>query len=165
VQEQQLPGVAFFNTAHSYAQSAVTLQEHKTVATHGDLPIYFLFFHAIELYLKAYLLKHGLTLEQLRRREFGHDTKTLAETAAAHGLTLSPVAAAVIQHTADTDNVITSRYIRLGLHDQVSLADVFTACEDLHRVIGPAVYEGTGVRRIPVLREAGPSARSGSGYL
>ena len=44
-------------------------------------PGYYLMCHAIELGLKSYLVQHGYTLEELRKKPFGHNLcSILAET-------------------------------------------------------------------------------------
>jgi hypothetical protein len=47
-----------------------------------DSPVSFLFYHAIELYLKAFLRHHGHTPSELASK-FGHKTDRLSERAAA----------------------------------------------------------------------------------
>lgn len=46
-------------------------------------------FHALELALKAFLAKHGLTRETLRNKPYGHDLDRLYSDAVHHGLSLS----------------------------------------------------------------------------
>jgi HEPN domain-containing protein len=50
---------------------------------------YIVTFHAIELGLKAFLIKHGMDAGKLRRRPFGHDLVRLYDEAKRHGLALS----------------------------------------------------------------------------
>jgi hypothetical protein len=50
---------------------------------------YLLFYHAIELALKAYLIQRGVSEEDLKY-EFGHDIKKLVDEAVKRGLTLPP---------------------------------------------------------------------------
>ena len=142
--------IALFNYAHSYAQSAVTLEENQTDATHWNAPINFLYFHAIELYLKAMLVSLGHDLEALRK-QYGHKVKPLAEMCQGEGLHLSPDAEDIIDLMADTDNVITSRYIRLGTHQRMPLDEYFKMCQSLHKQISHRVYDGSGVTRVPTL--------------
>ena len=51
-------------------------------------PVTMLLAHAVELYLKAFLRLHGVTLKRLAGRKFGHNFKKLAAKAEAEGLTL-----------------------------------------------------------------------------
>jgi hypothetical protein len=49
----------------------VALQKAQVKATHPDDPICFLYFHAVELYLKSFLRAHGASVEELRTK-YGH---------------------------------------------------------------------------------------------
>lgn len=144
--------IGLFNYAHSYAQSAITLQENETDATHWHAPVYFLYFHAIELYLKAWLVAYGHDLDVLRDKH-GHRVKPLAKLARGHGLVLSEQTEAVIDLMHTTDNVLSARYIRLGMHTRLPFTVFFDACQALHEQIMPKVYEAVPSGRRPILRE------------
>jgi HEPN domain-containing protein len=148
--DQQKQAIALFNYAHSYAQSAVTLEANQTEATHWDAPVLFLYFHAIELYLKAFLVALGHDLDVLKKKH-GHKVKPLAVMCQHQGVQLSLDAQEVIYLMTETDNVISSRYIRLGNHRQLPFSVYFEMCQSLHEQIGFKVYEGSGVTRMPVL--------------
>lgn len=49
---------------------------------------YIVTFHAIELGLKAFLIKNGMSAERLRKKPYGHNLTELFEAAARRGLTL-----------------------------------------------------------------------------
>jgi hypothetical protein len=53
-----------------------------------DWPKYVLFYHAIELALKAYLIQCGVSVEELRD-EYRHDLKKLVNDAVKRGLSLA----------------------------------------------------------------------------
>lgn len=55
-------------------------------------PHYFLFCHAVELALKAYLLQSGLMLSQLRKKDFGHNLNKLMQEAVKHNLSVGLLA-------------------------------------------------------------------------
>jgi hypothetical protein len=158
LEEPQKTAISFFNFAHSYAASALALCKVDVKATHPSSPVSFLFFHAIELYLKAYLLRQGLTEETLRKRDYGHNTMSLANAAEDNALILTDADKEVISHLSGTDNIIASRYIRLGYHSRLPMDTLHETCFRLHSAIGPQVYEGSGVSRIPVL-EPGPLSK------
>ncbi|WP_336096943.1 hypothetical protein [Roseovarius sp. CH_XMU1461] len=148
--------VALFNYAHSYAQSAVTLEDNQTEATHWNAPVYFLYFlyfHAIELYLKALLVSFGLDLDELRKT-YGHRVRPLAELCQKQGLQLSLDAEQAIDLMSDTDNVITSRYIRVGKHKRLPFSVYYELCLSLHEQIGRKVYQDSSVTGRPVLKRA-----------
>lgn len=151
MEEPKTTAVALFNYAHSYAQSAVTLEDNQTEATHWNAPVYFLYFHAIELYLKALLVSFGHDLEDLRKT-YGHRVRPLAELCQKQGLQLSLDAEQAIDLMSDTDNVITSRYIRVGNHKRLPFSVYYEMCLSLHEQVGWKVYQDSGVTRRPVLK-------------
>lgn len=58
--------IGLFNYAHSYWKSASELQNVKIAnVTHPEAPVYFLYVHAIELFLKAYL-RLSKTVQELK---------------------------------------------------------------------------------------------------
>ncbi|EAU45693.1 hypothetical protein R2601_09098 [Salipiger bermudensis HTCC2601] len=113
--------------------------------------MYFLYFHAIELYLKSYLMAFGFTEGQLRKRKYGHNICCLANEAEGHGLTLADTDRHVVLHLSESDNIMTSRYIKLGVHSRLPFDVLHETCYRLHAEIGPKAYEGSGVTRRPVL--------------
>lgn len=157
MEDEQATAIGYFNYAHSYAASAVALTKVEVSATHPDAPIRFLFHHAIEVYLKAYLLAHGLDTKKLKF-EFGHKVRKLADGARDHGLVLSAADIQVIDQMDQTDNVMSSRYVRFGIHQLLPLDALHECCFRLNEAIGHEVYAGSGVTRIPVL-EKGPMNR------
>lgn len=143
--------VAFFNYAHSYACSARTLYEARTKVTHSSAPIYFLCFHALEMYLKSYLLAHNFTKRDLRKREYGHNILRIAQEAEVHGLILADVDKQVISLLSKTDNIISSRYFRRGIHQRIEFKDLWETCCRIHLEICPDVYSGVSTTRRPLL--------------
>ena len=155
--ELQRKAVGLFQYAHSYAQSAVTLEYNQTKAAHWNAPIYFLYFHAIELYLKAFLVRSGNDLEDLRK-EHGHRVRPLAELCREQGLHLTDDGQRVIDLMADSDSVISSRYIRVGIHTRLHF-DVYSSfCLSLNRQVGLKVFEGSEATRIPALNLVYPAS-------
>ena len=53
-----------------------------------EWPKYVLLYHAVEMVLKAYLLRQGISEKILGSKEFGHDLKKLLNEAVTRGLTL-----------------------------------------------------------------------------
>jgi hypothetical protein len=62
--------LGFFNLAESYWSAAGALENAKLKTTHPNSPISFLYYHAIELYLKAFLRLHGHSAKELRSKKF-----------------------------------------------------------------------------------------------
>lgn len=150
--QRQQQAIAFFNYAHSYAVSASALDKCKLRVTHGDGPVGFLYFHAIELYLKSFLIMRDYPESELKKPKYGHNTTCLGEETKKHGLLLTKTDQLVLDHMATSGNVLASRYIVLGLSTRLSPEVYPATCYRLHTQIGPVVYSGIG--RIPVLEPA-----------
>jgi hypothetical protein len=97
--------VGVFHYADTYLRAGRALSRVKRVrSTHPDAPVQFLYYHAIELFLKSFLMLHGYTAEQLRERKFGHRVKALAAAGVEKGLHLDDEDTEVIDLMADGEN-------------------------------------------------------------
>jgi hypothetical protein len=76
--------MGLFNTAEAYWQSAHALAAAKVKAGHADSPVRTLYYHAIELYLKALLRQH-YGVDDLSKK-FGHKITRMMARAEKHGL-------------------------------------------------------------------------------
>jgi hypothetical protein len=66
--ERRTTSMGLFNTAEAYRLSAIKLRAGKKVKTgHADTPVRLLYYHALELYLKA-LLRQKYIVKTLRER-------------------------------------------------------------------------------------------------
>src|SRR4029077_3473405 len=83
---QRVTPIGYFNFAETYRTAARTLRRSKNKATHKESPIRFLYFHAIELYLKAFLRAHDIHPYDLRTK-YGHSVGQLSK-AVGRGLSL-----------------------------------------------------------------------------
>jgi hypothetical protein len=139
--------LGLFHTARSYWRSAEHLSAASLRVTHPEAPVTFLYCHAIELYLKAYLRAAGKSVADLKR--IRHRVARLAEAAVADGLQLDPQNAEILLHIEDWDVAMEARYIRTGFSSQLS-SDAFAGvAEHLdQRVEG--FLQGKG---LPVLRQ------------
>ena len=140
--------IGLFNFAHSYASTAAKLQTVEVKVTHWNAPIYFLYFHAVELYLKACLLAKGMPLETLEK-VYGHKVRKLERRAEEYGLKIAVWHQPAISLMEKTDAVISSRYLRTGLHQRLPLSLFDELCRSLHQQIGPAAYTDSGNRAHP----------------
>ena len=125
--------IGFFNQAASYWQAARALDEAKFDATHRDDPIFFLYFHAVELYLKAFLRAHDITPYELRRK-YGHDTKKLSKKATKFGLRFSQQDTEIFWFISKT--TLGNRYLVTGLTRRLEKNAVNETCEALHSSVG-----------------------------
>jgi hypothetical protein len=60
-------------------------------------PRYFLLCHAIELALKAFLTRQGVTMRRLKQLDLRHDLENLLREAISSGLALGPLARSEIE--------------------------------------------------------------------
>jgi hypothetical protein len=128
--------LGFFNLAESYWTAAVALENANLRTTHPTSPISFLYYHAIELYLKAFLRFHGHTPKELRGKKFGHKTCCLSERAGALGLHFDDHDLQVFSLMSCTDAVIRSRYIETGFRQWPSPESLDRTCKNLRQSVG-----------------------------
>src|SRR5829696_8427396 len=79
--------LAWFNLAHAYLYDAATL--HNAQKPSGGFysdPVRFLYFHSVELFLKAYLRVHGIEDDTLGKPPYSHNLTNLANAAESRGL-------------------------------------------------------------------------------
>jgi hypothetical protein len=71
--------IAWFNLAHAYLQDAAILKAAPKPHKGGfyEEPVRFLYFHAVELFLKAYLRLKGLEDDVLKREPYRHNLNCL----------------------------------------------------------------------------------------
>jgi hypothetical protein len=88
----QLPGFGpiLSTTAGRYRlEASRCLSAAKTLEEHhhkNETPHYIILFHAIELGLKAFLIKSGMDTETLRKHPYGHNLRSLFKEATRQGL-------------------------------------------------------------------------------
>jgi hypothetical protein len=144
--DERTNAVGLFNTARSYWRSAEHLAAAHLNLTHPQAPVTFLFCHAIELYLKAYLRGIGPnSVEQLK--QMGHRVASLAKTAANSGLVIGPEQAEILTHIANTDVAIEARYIVTGFKDRPTNEALSNVAGFLDKAVCDALAKaGTPVR-------------------
>jgi hypothetical protein len=135
---ERTTAAGLFNYAHTYWQSAVALQEAQVKATHPDSPIWFLYYHAIELYLKAYLRGLGDTAKELRTK-YGHRVVSLSAEAKRRGLFLEDGDENVFSLLTDTNDILAYRYIQRGYFRRPTHEALDRTCTSLHQSVGEAL--------------------------
>jgi hypothetical protein len=103
--------IGVFNYAESYWQAARALRHAKVRSTHPNSPVSFLYYHAIELYLKSFLRMHGHTAKELRGKPFGHRVCCLKERSEQLGLVFMDEDIEIFSLLATTEATIRSRYL------------------------------------------------------
>ena len=138
--------MGLFNTACSFQAAAIALEEQRVRSTHRDMPVYLLHFHALELFLKAFL-RTNYTVAQLKSGELGHNLPVLAAKALEMKLVIPKKDRAVIE-LCDLDVVFGARYIRTGFQRLPRTEDLRTICARLRtRVRGRLRRMGINVRK------------------
>ena len=107
--------LAWFNLAHAYLQDAATLEAapKPSGGFYGE-PVRFLYFHSIELFLKAYLRLQGMEEAKLRNPPYSHSLTDLADEAERRALLISKRVRVVCDAARDFDRPIEVRYIKTG---------------------------------------------------
>lgn len=147
---ERTTAIGLFNYAETYFHSARALEAAKVKnVTHRDEPINFLFFHAIELYLKSYLRLRGHSPKELASRNFGHNVGALARKAKAYELFLMDEDEMVLDYMENTDSVIRSRYLKTGAFTRPTHGALDRTCKSLRQTIGEELMKaGKPVRGI-----------------
>ena len=152
--------IGLYHYAYSYAASASALSKLKVKANHADAPVRFLYTHAIELYLKAFLLTQGLTVKRLGGREFGHNIDRLMEKSRELGLDVEH------EHWSQRwllNEAIRDRYIEAGYRQVLTEESLHGLCLQLHNQVGLPIYQADGIARaIPGLPSIGASGDTDS---
>lgn len=133
--------VGLFHYAESYWLSARALEAQRVKCTHPDEPVNFLFYHAVELLLKAYLRHHGMTPKVMASRPFSHNVGALARRAEELGLWLMDEDRDVVSYMEQSDAVIRSRYIKTGAFQRPTHGALDRTCKSLHETVGQVLRD------------------------
>lgn len=134
-ENERTVAIGLFNFADTFRKAAAALHGTQYRATHRDGPVRFLYYHALELYLKVFLRLHGLTVQDLASRMFGHRYCCLLESARTLGLALSEKDVAVFSMLINSDAVIRSRYLSTGYFSLPDMPELDGVCESLRSKI------------------------------
>lgn len=132
--EDRTTSPGLFNYARSYWRSAEQLRVSKVDVSHPDAPILFLFYHSVELYLKAYVRNAGYDLQHLK--EISHKITKAGRAAQGAGLELTAHDFDLLTLIDSQDNVVRSRYITTGAHSRPEVDELSTFCEFLDKAVG-----------------------------
>jgi hypothetical protein len=136
VEDDRTNALGLFNSAECYRKSADILAIEPARALRFDQPIRYLFYHAIELYLKAFL-RTDLPLYRVVR--YGHRFRRLRRACTARGLPLEQHEREVLR-MIDTDNTyntyIRTRYLITGFSREVAVEDLSWAAAEIAQKVG-----------------------------
>jgi hypothetical protein len=141
-EENRSTPLGYFNFADSYWRAAQHLHGTALKSTHPESPVRFLYYHAIEIYLKSFLRFNGISAKELRGRKFGHRICCLSEKAAALGMILQDENKEVISLIATTDALIRSRYLQTGYFSWPSVDALDRTCNSFRTSIGGTLRQG-----------------------
>jgi HEPN domain-containing protein len=134
--------MGLFNVAEAYRLSAMALEKADVKSGHANHPVRFLYYHAIELYLKA-LLRQKHSVEAIRKK-FGHNTRRIVKEAKKLGLVTDDEDRQVFSLMGDTDAVIEARYIRTGAKTWPTFEALNRTCKSMRDSVG-SLLRGAGV--------------------
>ncbi|MCA8926684.1 MAG: hypothetical protein KDC18_01345 [Alphaproteobacteria bacterium] len=130
--------IGLFNYAHSFwsAGRALIQLDWEKQESHPDSPAEFLYWHSIELFLKAYLLADGVPLSKLRSPKiFGHDLSKLLTQAKARGLALTRKDEALISFMPVSKDMIALRYLKVGVKTVPTHCELEATCLSLYEIV------------------------------
>jgi HEPN domain-containing protein len=140
--DERTNSTGLFNVAEAYRLSGMALEKENLKSGHAHDPVRFLYYHALELYLKALLRqKHSI---KVVREKFGHRTDRLVNEAEKLGLVPDDEDREVFSIMGDTDAVIESRYIRTGPKTWPTLEALNRTCNRVRNGVG-SLLRGAGV--------------------
>jgi DNA-binding transcriptional ArsR family regulator len=137
--DERTNALGLFNTARSYWRSAEHLSAAGLEVTHPRAPVTFLFCHAIELYLKAYLRGIGQSVAHLKR--MGHRVVDLATSAVESGLAIGAEQSEILGHIEDADVAMEARYIVTGFKQLPTNKALSNVAEALDRAVCLALID------------------------
>jgi hypothetical protein len=131
------PPIGLFNFAASYRAAADLLAKQAFKATHPGDPISFLYYHAIELYLKAFLRLHEVSMSKLRG--IGHDFIKLGVRSQHKGLVIDSKTNEILELLTESDAWGRARYLEVGMLAVPDIEELGRACQRLHKSVGEAL--------------------------
>ena len=143
-EEDRTTSLGLFNFAEAFWRAAHILAKAEVEGGHADSPIRTLYYHAIELYLKA-LLRKSYSVDDLKNK-FGHKFSRLATEAEANGLTFDDEDRNVLALMGDSDVVMRARYIRTGSATFHTLEALERTCKSLRENVGEVLRKA----KVPV---------------
>ena len=158
------PPIAVFSFSDSYFQAARYLREafeSDRLKLPFDAPIYYLYSHALELAMKAFLRAKGMSGRELRSSGFGHQLLVLWQTCLEKGLygpstSATATVGQVIKVLDPYASEFEFRYIQVGTKSLPTLNDVELAAVRVLSMVRPFIPEMRQRALIPAESRARP---------
>jgi len=137
-----------FNFAESYRKAADILAFERPESMRPfDAPVRYLFYHSIELYLKAFLRSDGLTVRQMMK--LSHGFSALRDVCTTRGLWLADEDRDVLAQIGAEYNYIRARYIRTGFFRGATIEALSRTGASLVETVGGRLREpGIAIRDV-----------------
>jgi HEPN domain-containing protein len=143
--EARTTSIGLFNTAEAFRLSAMALPTIKVSSGFAEMPVRFLYYHALELYLKA-LLRQQHSAAALSKK-FVHKIERLLKGAEALGLLITDEDREVFSLMANTNAVVESRYLKTGSKTWPTLGALNRTCGSIRDSVGVILHKnGVPVR-------------------
>jgi hypothetical protein len=140
--------LGFFNYALSYRAAADKLRICKLRAIFPHAPVLFTYYHSIELYLKAFLRAHRMSVESLQN-DIGHDFKKLQHMCVDHGFSFDGEAREALDIMAAPGAWLSTRYLEIGFHRYPRISVLARVCRRIDRQVGAILSKkGVHIRRM-----------------
>jgi hypothetical protein len=141
-EERRATPSGFLEFAESYRLAALALTTSGVASPHAQAPVRLLRYHAVELYLKAFLRLHGHSAAELCGDALGHDIERLAARAGVLGLAFEAEDGSVLSRIAETAPVVRARYFRTASYAWPEMSALARTCDRLHASVGAALANG-----------------------
>ncbi len=142
--EERTTAVGLYHYARSYHDSAKALEAAKVRTTHPDAPLTYLYYHSIELYLKAFLRAHGHTVEELEKK-FRHHIGRMRTRATELEFEFLDEDKVVLDLMEGSSIVLKTRYISTGAFTRPTNEALERTATSLRETTCSAVGRLTGV--------------------
>ena len=123
--------IGWFLFADSYLACAEALRRSPPADLRFDAPVRYLLFHAMELYLKAFLRLRGIGEDELRSRVLGHNLVALANRAEDLRLTVEESVKEVVADAFLSDEPIEARYLDVRAKRRLNVDSIYANCDSL----------------------------------
>ena len=137
--DERTDAVALHNKARSYLRSARYLNAANPSVSCSHAGVTFLFCHAIELFLLAYLRAHGG--DDAERNTLKRRVAATTSRAVEAGLKLQPDALVTLSQMADTLTALEIRYILTGVRQIPSIDPLSNAAQKLDAAVSKALVD------------------------
>jgi hypothetical protein len=129
--------LALFNSAEGYRNAAVHLNLANLKGAHKESPVRFLYYCAIEQYLKSFLYGQFVAPAELRNTNYRRNVSVLANEAQALGLSVDDEDKKILMSL--TTALLPARYIKTGYHNSASIDALERISNNLRIKVGEAL--------------------------